>query len=210
VKSPLALVLVAILVFVALPATAADRACRPSLSNFYHCPDSSPSAAPTTKTATPSGRACQPSLSNFWTCPDNSQTKRRSASAGRPCRPSLSNGYSCPKASGPSATKDTRISNRGRPPKQTVSTEEGGCRPSLSNGYKCPGSAASTDANQYTTEAMARLHCPGGTVVWANTRSNIYHFRGTANYGNTKAGAYMCEGDSISEGMRAAKNETHP
>ncbi len=75
---------------------------------------------------------------------------------------------------------------------------------------RCPGSATSTDANQYSTEAKARAHCGGDTVVWANTRSKIYHFRGTANYGNTVAGAYMCEGDSIGEGMRAAKNETHP
>ena len=171
-KTPLALVLIAISAFVALPATAADRACRPSLSNFYHCPDNTPSAAPTTKTAAPSDRVCHPSVS--------------------------------------SAKEDTGTSDNGRPPKKTVSTEEGGCRPSLSNGYKCPGSATSTDANQYSTEAKARAHCGGDTVVWANTRSKIYHFRGTANYGNTVAGAYMCEGDSIGEGMRAAKNETHP
>lgn len=209
-KTSLAFVVLAILAFVALPATAADRACRPSLSNFYHCPDTSPSATPTTKTATPSGRVCHPSVSNFWTCPDKSQIKRKSASAGRACRPSLSNGYSCPKASGPSAKEATGNSDSGAPTKKTVSTEESGCRPSLSNGYKCPGSPASTDANQYTTEAKARTHCGGETVVWANTHSKIYHFRGTANYGNTVAGAYMCESDSIHEGMRAAKNETHP
>lgn len=206
-------VLSAISVLVPFPATAADRACRPSLSNFYHCPDdASSTAAPTTKIAKPSGRACVPSISNLWTCPDNSNSKGRSVtSAGRACRPSLSNGYSCPKASGPSAQGDTGTPDSGaRVPKKTVSTENGGCRPSLSNGYKCPDSGASNDANQYTTEAKARAHCAGDTVVWANTRSKIYHFRGTANYGNTVAGAYMCEGASISEGMRAAKNETHP
>ena len=210
-KAPLAFVLLAIVAFVALPATAADRACRPSLSNFYHCPDTSPSATSTTKTAAPSSRVCHPSVSNLWTCPDKSRPRRKSVSSeGRACRPSLSNGYSCPKA-GSSAKEDTGTSDGGgRPPKKTVSTEEGGCRPSLSNGYKCPGVAASTDANQYTTEAKARAHCAGDTVVWANTHSKIYHFRGTANYGNTVAGAYMCEDDSISEGMRAAKNETHP
>jgi hypothetical protein len=79
----------------------------------------------------------------------------------------------------------------------------------LSNGYKCPVEGQ-TGANQYSTETLARAHCPTGTVVWANTRSNVYHFRGTYNYGNTKAGAYMCEQDSLAEGMRAAKNEKHP
>ena len=193
-----------------MPASATDRACRPSLSNFYHCPDDTTSATPTTKVAKPSGRACVPSVSNFWTCPDKS--KGRSVStAGRACRPSLSNGYSCPKASGPSATGNTGATDNGaRAPKRTVSKEEGGCRPSLSNGYKCPGSSASTEADQYSTEARARLNCGDDTVVWANTHSKIYHFRGTANYGNTVAGAYMCEHNSIRDGMRAAKNETHP
>jgi hypothetical protein len=181
-KIPLTLVLVTILVPLAFPASAADRACRPSLSNFYHCPDASSSAAPTTKVAKPSGRACVPSISNLWTCPDNSKSKGRSvSSAGRACRPSLSNGYSCPKASEPSAQGDTGTPDNGaRVPKKTVSTENGGCRPSLSNGYKCPDSGASNDASQYTTEAKARAHCAGDMVVWA------------------------------SEGMRAARNETHP
>jgi len=42
-------------------------------------------------------------------------------------------------------------------------------------------------------------HCPGDTVVWANTRSHIYHFRGTSYYGNTASGAYMCEQDALAK-----------
>jgi hypothetical protein len=165
-KTPIALALLAILAFATSPATA-DRACRPSLSNAYHCPDTSTPAKKATKTASPSGRACRPSLSNFWTCPGTSQPSRRSAGTGR------------------------------------------ACRPSLSNGYKCPGGGQS-GYDQYSTEMLAWAHCPADTVVWANTASNIYHFRGTYNYGNTKAGAYMCEQDSRADGMRAAKNEKHP
>jgi hypothetical protein len=30
-------------------------------------------------------------------------------------------------------------------------------------------------------------------VVWVNTKSNIYHFAGRRDYGNTKQGAYMCQ-----------------
>ena len=91
-KTPIALALLAILAFATSPAAAAERACRPSLSNGYHCPDASaPAKRPTQPTRT-SGRACQPSLSNLWTCPDTSQPRPRTtstdrASADRPCRP---------------------------------------------------------------------------------------------------------------------------
>jgi hypothetical protein len=70
--------------------------------------------------------------------------------------------------------------------------------------------ALATGANQYTTEAQAKARCGSGTVVWANLSSKIYHFAGHKDYGNTKSGAYMCERDATSEGMRAAKNEKHP
>ena len=162
------------LAFAASAAAAAERACRPSLSNFYHCPDTSKPVTKTIKTTSPSDRACRPSLSNLWTCPRTSSEHQRST-----------------------------------PPKKPASTPERGCRPSLSNGYKCPGEGQAS-ANQFTTERQAWAQCPTDTVVWANTRSNVYHFRGTYNYGNTKAGAYMCEQDSLAEGMRAAKNEKHP
>ena len=67
-----------------------------------------------------------------------------------------------------------------------------------------------TGANQFSTEGQARFRCGGGTVVWANLDSKIYHFTGHKEYGKTKAGAYMCEQDATSQGMRAAKNEKHP
>lgn len=68
----------------------------------------------------------------------------------------------------------------------------------------------SNAANQFATEAQAKNHCQADTVVWANLKTNVYHFAGTHNYGTTKRGAYMCEKDTIAAGMRAAKNETHP
>jgi hypothetical protein len=203
-NTPTALALLAILALATSPA-AAERACRPSLSNMYHCPDASTPAAKPTKTTNPSGRACRPSLSNLWTCPDTSRpsnsgtSKPSKTGSGRACRPSLSNGYSCPgttsgKQGSGAATK-------------TASTPDRACRPSLSNGYKCPNQEKG--ANQYSTERGALAHC-SETVVWANTHTNVYHFKGTFRYGNTVAGAYMCEQDSLAQGMRAAKNETHP
>lgn len=199
------------------PAMTAERACRPSLSNFYHCPDSSaPSSTPSSTRTT---KKCVPSMSNFWTCPDSSKPSKTTST--RPCRPSLSNGYHCPgtTSASPRVQRETPTANREVPVRErrqtdTTASTERACRPSLSNGYKCPGapspSAKPTGEGQYTTEAQARVHCPRDTVVWANTHSNIYHFAGTRNYGTTVAGAYMCEQNSIAEGMRAAKNETHP
>lgn len=70
--------------------------------------------------------------------------------------------------------------------------------------------ARSGGANQFSTEAQAKARCPSDTVVWVNLNSKIYHFSGTKSYGTTKNGAYMCEKDTVQEGMRAAKNEKHP
>ena len=64
--------------------------------------------------------------------------------------------------------------------------------------------------NQFASEAQAKTHCATDTVVWANLSSKVYHFSGHRDYGNTKRGAYMCEGDATQQGFRAAKNEKHP
>ncbi len=67
--------------------------------------------------------------------------------------------------------------------------------------------AAPSKAGQFTTEAEAKSSCPGDTVVWVNTSSKVYHHAGTATYGKTKRGAYMCEKDTAAAGFRAAKRE---
>ena len=69
---------------------------------------------------------------------------------------------------------------------------------------------APSGANEFPVEASAKARCPAATVVWVNTESKIYHFAGTKNYGNTKAGAYMCEADATAAGNRASKTEKHP
>lgn len=69
--------------------------------------------------------------------------------------------------------------------------------------------AAPTAANQFTTEALAKVYCLSDTVVWVNLRSKIYHFAGHKDYGNTKKGAYMCEKDTTGVRARAAKDEKH-
>jgi hypothetical protein len=71
-------------------------------------------------------------------------------------------------------------------------------------------SATPTGAGQFTTDTAAKAKCPSDTVVWVNTKSGVYHFAGTHNYGTTKSGVYMCEADTAAAGYRAAKNEKHP
>ena len=78
---------------------------------------------------------------------------------------------------------------------------------------RAPGPTATvapTGANQFAAEAGAKARCPSATVVWVNTKSKVYHFVGTKNYGNTKAGAYMCETDATAAGDRASMTEKHP
>jgi hypothetical protein len=61
----------------------------------------------------------------------------------------------------------------------------------------------------FASDAQAKAKCPSDTVVWMNTKSHIYHFAGTHDYGHTKQGTYMCEMDAKGAG-RAAENEKHP
>jgi hypothetical protein len=65
-------------------------------------------------------------------------------------------------------------------------------------------------AGQFSSEAEAKSHCPGDTVVWANTGTKVYHYAGTAPYGKTKRGAFMCERETAAAGLRAARNEKRP
>lgn len=70
-----------------------------------------------------------------------------------------------------------------------------------------PAATKPAAENEFTTEALAKGHCPGDTVVWVNLTSKIYHYADTSDYGRTKKGAYMCEKDTSAAGFRAAKNE---
>lgn len=97
-------------------------------------------------------------------------------------------------------------------PQATAPGPRASAPPSQMPARPAPSRRAGTPigANEFSSEAEARAHCPGDTVVWANTKSNVYHFSGHREYGGTKAGAYMCERDTAAAGMRAAKNEKHP
>ncbi len=93
------------------------------------------------------------------------------------------------------------------PPASTTATTQENATPPRSRRAR---EAATPTAGQYATEAEAKSHCPGDTVVWANTRSKVYHFAGSRTYGKTKVGAYMCERDTVAAGIRSARNEKRP
>jgi hypothetical protein len=50
------------------------------------------------------------------------------------------------------------------------------------------------------------MSCPGDKVVWVNTKSGIYHFKGERWFGNTQQGKYMCEHAADAEGDRPTHN----
>lgn len=60
-------------------------------------------------------------------------------------------------------------------------------------------------ADQFSTEQAAKAHCPGDTIVWANTSgSKAFHMSSDRYYGKTKHGAYMCEKEAEQGGFHAA------
>jgi hypothetical protein len=58
----------------------------------------------------------------------------------------------------------------------------------------------------YFSLDAAHVQCRNDTVVWLNTRTDIYHFQGERWYGNTKEGAYVCERQAEAAGDRLTKN----
>jgi hypothetical protein len=58
----------------------------------------------------------------------------------------------------------------------------------------------------YTSPVAAQAHCASDTVVWLNTRTDVYHYQGERWYGNTKEGAYVCERQAEAAGDRPTKN----
>ncbi len=60
-------------------------------------------------------------------------------------------------------------------------------------------------ADQFSSEAAAKAHCPGDTIVWANlSGSKAYHMSGNKYFGKTKHGAFMCQKEADRSGFHAA------
>jgi hypothetical protein len=65
------------------------------------------------------------------------------------------------------------------------------------------GGALGQGMQTFTNEQTAQRHCPADTVVWLNTSSANYHFKGDAWYGRTQRGTYVCKVEADKDGMRA-------
>ena len=66
--------------------------------------------------------------------------------------------------------------------------------------------AANNQLPTFPTEQAAKQHCPADVVVWLNTQSGVYHFKGQRWYANTKQGAFVCKKEADTGGTRATRN----
>jgi len=67
---------------------------------------------------------------------------------------------------------------------------------------------ALSSSQYFFTERAALEHCPSDVVVWLNTRSGVYHFKGHEWYGATKFGAYACRTEIGSGGNRPSRSRS--
>lgn len=58
----------------------------------------------------------------------------------------------------------------------------------------------------FQTEQAAHKHCPKDVVVWLNTRSGVWHYKGQRWYANTKNGAFVCRKEASADGDRGTRN----
>jgi hypothetical protein len=65
---------------------------------------------------------------------------------------------------------------------------------------------AQSRAPLFPTEQQAQAHCPSDVVVWVNTATGVYHYRGQRWYANTRSGAFVCRTEADRGGYRATRN----
>jgi hypothetical protein len=58
------------------------------------------------------------------------------------------------------------------------------------------------DGQRFQFEPGARRHCPADTVVWVNTRTQIYNSSDERWYGQTIGGAFVCKLEAEKAGYR--------
>jgi len=157
-------------------------------------PPPAPSAAGQQKTAKACTEEWRANKAGFQSQGITERAYVAGCRSGSPATPTAAAPAPMPPASTQTPTPTQSPATAARPAPATIPTAGG----------------APTAAGQFSTEAEAKASCFGDTVVWVNLVSKIYHYSGYRNYGNTKSGAYMCEKQTATQGMRPAKNEAHP
>jgi hypothetical protein len=66
--------------------------------------------------------------------------------------------------------------------------------------------ASPTTLANFPTAQDAQKHCPDDLVVWLDTPTRTYHYRGQRWYGSTKGGTYVCRNEANKAGMRATRS----
>lgn len=66
------------------------------------------------------------------------------------------------------------------------------------------GPAFADNSKLFSTEMEARKYCQTDIVVWLNTATGIYHFKGMRWYGNTTSGAFACQTEVDRAGFRSS------
>jgi hypothetical protein len=57
-------------------------------------------------------------------------------------------------------------------------------------------------AERFQFDQGAKDHCPTDTVVWVNTRSQVYNLSDERWYGRTAGGAFVCKREAEKAGYR--------
>lgn len=62
--------------------------------------------------------------------------------------------------------------------------------------------AAKDEAPLFPSEQEAEQSCPSDIVVWVDTKTRIYYFRGQQWYASTKSGGFACKREADQRGYR--------
>jgi hypothetical protein len=64
--------------------------------------------------------------------------------------------------------------------------------------------AAAPTPQLFNSEDAAQTHCPLDKVVWLEPHQHLFYYRSSKHYANSGAGGFVCRGDAIKAGAKAA------